>query len=130
MTRVIRTKLMPAGTGMAFIPGVILIGEWATEILVKHELRHVDQQKRDGWVLWMLRYVFSIPWRIEYEAEAYAVSVVEKQQAWGVYGTPDAMILHEASNMLRYNAWLFWKPSIETAVSRITAWYNVVKSET
>lgn len=47
-------------------------------LTLAHELVHVAQQERDGWFLFYLRYLFVLPmfwnkYRMEYEAEAYAV---------------------------------------------------------
>jgi hypothetical protein len=126
MTKIIRTKLMPANTGMAFIPGVIFIGEWVQEPLIKHELHHVKQQARDGYLSWLLSYVFSPSARLEYEAEAYAVSVYFHAHGGS---DVDALIENQASNLLEYNAWMFWKPSMDTAISRIKHYYPLIQKE-
>ncbi len=43
--------------------------------VLAHELVHVAQQDRDGWLTFIGRYVFKPSWRVKYEAEAYAVDV-------------------------------------------------------
>lgn len=128
MTRIIRTKLMPAGAGFAFFPGLILIGEWVQNPLIKHELRHKEQQARDGWLLWTLRYAFSMHWRLEYEAEAYAVSAFEKHKIFGWREDVQTLIENEASNLRYYNLWLLWKPTIELSVSRIRYYFDIEKA--
>lgn len=42
--------------------------------LYAHERVHTFQQKKDGKLKWMARYLFSKRWRAEYEFEAYATS--------------------------------------------------------
>jgi hypothetical protein len=68
-----------------WVPG---IGAWAglgyfghlwvkegQEGAIPHEMVHVEQQRRDGYLRFLWRYVTSAPWRAEYEAEAYAADV-------------------------------------------------------
>lgn len=126
--RIIRTHIMPANTGLAFFPGLILLGKNASKSLEAHELRHKDQQARDGWLLWTLRYAFSMHWRLEYEAEAYAVSVHEKFKALSWREDIQTMIENEASNLRYYNLWLLWKPTIELSVSRIRYYFDIEKA--
>ena len=53
----------------------ILAKRGASSVVLDHEAVHVAQQRRDGWVRWLWRYVVSRGWRARYEAEAYAVQV-------------------------------------------------------
>jgi hypothetical protein len=130
MTKIIRTQLMPSNTGLAFIPGVVLLAPNASPSLEAHELRHKDQQARDGWLLWTLRYALSPAWRLAYEAEAYAVSAMHKCQAADWRCDVRLMIRNEADNLRYYNWWFFWKPSVDTAVERITHYFQIEKLNT
>jgi hypothetical protein len=123
--KIIRTSLMPENTGFAFFPGIILIGQNVRDPLIKHELRHKEQQARDGWLLWTLRYVFSIGRRLEYEAEAYAVSAISKCIERQFADDNQLMIENELSNLMYYNAWLFWKPHPEVARARIAYYFEI-----
>lgn len=125
MTTIIHTRLLPDNTGLAFIPGVILLGMLANESIVAHELRHKEQQSRDGWLWWTLRYVFSIAARIEYEAEAYAVSALKKCERYQWLCNPHEVVANEADNLRHYNAWLFWKPSRGYAAERIQHYFEL-----
>lgn len=53
----------------------ILAKRGASRVVLDHEAVHVEQQRRDGWVRWLWRYVVSPRWRVRYEAEAYAVQL-------------------------------------------------------
>lgn len=128
MTKLIRTHLMPANTGLAFFPGLILLGDGASPSLIAHELRHKEQQARDGWLLWTLRYVFSMSARLEYEAEASAVEVLHKCAAQDWRCDVRLMIRNEADDLRYYNAWLLWKPSAEDAAARITHYFDLERA--
>lgn len=43
--------------------------------ILAHELVHIEQQRRDGLLLFLLKYFFVPKYRVAYEAEAYAESV-------------------------------------------------------
>lgn len=50
--------------------------EWRSDALVKHELIHYYQAKREGWLMWNIRYYREL-WtvgymNVSYEIEAYA----------------------------------------------------------
>lgn len=62
-----------------------------------HELKHVEQQKRVGYLRWIWQYATSSYWRVEYEAEAYAVDVVAQR-----------LYIDSAARML--SGWLYLKP--------------------
>lgn len=46
-----------------------------SDVTLRHEEIHVQQQKRDGWRFYA-RYVFSAKWRVKYEAEAFVEEFV------------------------------------------------------
>jgi hypothetical protein len=129
MTKLIRTKLLPDNAGFCFIPGVVLLGVDASNTVVKHELRHKEQQQRDGWLMWTLHYVFSPACRFEYEAEAYAVSVKEKLTIVGSEEDLTLTIYNQASNLLHYNVWHWMGPTEEQAAQAIRVWYDIIKYE-
>lgn len=130
MIKIIRTKILPDSTGFSWLPGLVLLGVSASQSLEAHELRHKVQQARDGWLLWTLRYALSPAWRLVYEAEAYAVSAMNKCQA--AYWRCDVrlMIRNEADNLRYYNWWFFWKPSVDDAVERITHYFQIEQLNT
>jgi hypothetical protein len=129
MPKIIRTPLMPSSTGFAFFPGLVLLATNASPSLEAHELRHKAQQARDGWLLWTLLYALSPAWRLNYEADAYAVSALHKCKAADWRCDVRLMIRNEADNLRYYNWWFFWKPSIDDAVERIEHYFNLEKLE-
>lgn len=122
--KIIRTRLMPDNTGFSWLPGLVLLGVLASESLEAHELRHKAQQARDGWLWWSLRYAFSFSARLEYEAEAYAVSAFHKCSASNWTEHTKVVIENEAFNLRWYNVWLWGKPSHDKAVERITHYFQ------
>lgn len=73
-TGVYRTRLMPAHAGICLHPRMIFIGRSAGADVVAHEREHAAQQRRDGWLRWVWRYVTGRRHRLGYEVAAYAVS--------------------------------------------------------
>lgn len=54
--------------------------------LYAHERVHSFQQKKDGKLKWMARYLFSKKWRAEYECEAYATSAYVAYRHGRIFG--------------------------------------------
>jgi len=50
------------------------ISAWSLSKTLAHEGIHLEQQRRDGRLLFALRYLFSRKWRARYEADAYTMS--------------------------------------------------------
>ena len=75
MPRVVRVPWLPVFEGFTPCPWLVLVRLDASVGLVQHEIRHTQQMRRDGWVRWWARYIFSRKWRLAYESDAYAVSV-------------------------------------------------------
>lgn len=68
-------RLLFSFDGVAWIPGIILIGKShaGNAALIAHEQCHQAQQRRNGYLRWCWRYVTSKAWRLDYEVEAYRV---------------------------------------------------------
>ena len=75
MPKIISLPWLPWFDGLTLGPGLILLRHGATPDVLPHEMCHVRQMRSDGWLRWLWRYYGSRHWRLEYEAEAYAVSV-------------------------------------------------------
>lgn len=69
-------RVLPRWAPMAAITiaRVVFARRDVSAATLAHEEIHVHQQRRDG-LRFYVRYVFSVGWRVRYEAEAYAVSV-------------------------------------------------------
>lgn len=86
-SRVVYVPRMPRISGLNVVPGLILVDRsqadawdpWRRYALVAHERVHDEQMARDGFARWLARYVFSVCWRIEYEAEAYATNILWRE---------------------------------------------------
>lgn len=65
--------LRPPRSTAAFTihPALIVVGSRASARAEQHELGHVAQMRRDGWLRFMLRYATSTAWRDHYEQTAY-----------------------------------------------------------
>jgi hypothetical protein len=50
----------------------VFVKEANRDLILVHELVHVAQQERDGWLRFYLRWLCSDRWRVRYESEAYA----------------------------------------------------------
>lgn len=69
---------LPAATAMAPFPGLVLVNwfKWrkldrnAKLALIAHEWFHWQQQKEDGRLRFLLRWIFNKRWREVYEMEA------------------------------------------------------------
>lgn len=75
MPKIISLPWLPWFDGLTLGPGLILLRHDATPDVLPHEMCHVRQMRSDGWLRWLWRYYGSRRWRLEYEAQAYAVSV-------------------------------------------------------
>ena len=51
--------------------------EFASELLIKHELIHFYQAKREGWLLWNIRYYWYLA-TVGYRANPYEVEAYER----------------------------------------------------
>lgn len=73
----IPSMLLFGWDGAAWGPNIIVINKdyWNKKPLIAHERCHQDQQRRDGWITFYLRYFTSKEWRYKYELEAYRVWV-------------------------------------------------------
>lgn len=94
------------------LPGVTLIRRgllerwpvWKVWSLRDHEHRHTVQRRRKedgrvvGWCRWFARYVLSVPWRLKYEADAYARNIVWREAR--VEGARDELVEAYASHVL------------------------------
>jgi hypothetical protein len=79
------------------------------ETVLAHELVHAQQQKADGFWTFLLRYVFSMGWRMAYEGEAYAESVRRGERL-------------EFAAQLLSGPLYFWPCSREEAENEIAKW--------
>lgn len=61
-----------------------------------HETCHGKQIERDGGLRWLCRYFLSRRWRLEYEAEAFAVSCRTRDS-----GDPDRWVGFYAAHLVR-----------------------------
>jgi hypothetical protein len=77
--------------GICVLPDVLLFGDWGSApfpwlifvsvdykdhaALIAHERCHQDQQRRDGWLRWVWRYITDKQARLDYEVDAYRVWV-------------------------------------------------------
>ncbi len=43
---------------------------WKQRMVLEHEATHAEQMRRDGWLRFVVRYLFTGRWRAEYEMEA------------------------------------------------------------
>ena len=62
-------------TGLALFPFLLFVRNTENarlyDVRVTHEMTHARQMKRDGWLRFAVRYLFSSEARVRYEAEAY-----------------------------------------------------------
>lgn len=77
---ILRTPLiMMWGDGLTVCPWLILIrwevSETNRKHLIPHELCHVAQMRRDGWLRFWWRYTTKQSEKLAYEVEAYSVSI-------------------------------------------------------
>lgn len=49
--------------------------EWRQDMVRGHEAIHAEQMRRDGWLRFAMRYVFTGRWRAAYEMEANRVNL-------------------------------------------------------
>lgn len=69
------SRILPRWAPMAAITlgQRVFAKQTADDLVLQHEAVHVAQQKKDG-ARFYFRYVFAPRWRVQYEAEAYAVN--------------------------------------------------------
>lgn len=71
------TRLLFWADGFAVSPSLMLLHPRSKQDagLIEHERVHQRQMRADGWLLFIVRYLFSRRWRTLYEVEAYRVSI-------------------------------------------------------
>jgi hypothetical protein len=99
----------------------------ALSVLILHEEQHFSQQRDDGKLRWLWRYVTSREWRVWYEVDAYA-----KEIAWYMRqpGYDIEMLSDFFARLLRkWSYFLFNRYSREYLAIRMEArarhWMNV-----
>lgn len=87
MTLVVRVPLiMMFGDGLCLCPWLVLIRWEVSEAnrkhLIPHELRHVEQQRVDGWWRFWWSYLTDQRAKLAYEVQAYKVSIASGLSLW------------------------------------------------
>ena len=91
---------------------------------IVHEITHNEQRDRNGDLTWAFLYIFSMDWRLEMEAEAFAVNVAGVPVEHGVRGQR----MREYAKSLRKN-YFIWHKSEEAIADRIAYYVAVLEKK-